>query len=146
MLGDHAMRYAPAVDILLPTIVYLGTHDTYWARSPSSLAKELSLNEGTLRATLGGFPSLFRQSVRLSPGGQPYYALQARYANREGLDIDDPDEIHWIKPVSEERLNTILSFVTGMAEAERAGRRSWIAVVAAIIAAVAAITSALVKQ
>ena len=139
------MRYAPAVDILLPAIVYLGTHDTYWARSPSSLAKELSLDEGLLRAKLEGFPSLFRKSARLSPGGQPYYALQARYANREGLDIDDPDEIHWIKPVCEDRLKTIVSFVTGMAEAERAGHRSWIAVVAAIVAAIAAITSALVR-
>src|SRR5690349_5900123 len=98
------MRYADHIDYLLPSVIYLGTHQSYWARSPRRMASELSLDHERLLAVFEGFPGLFRRSQRLAPHGEHYYALQARYAQREGMDTADPEEISYINPLDKEKL------------------------------------------
>jgi hypothetical protein len=113
------VRYADEIDYLIASIFYLGTHTSYWARSPRALATELSLNETRLQAIFEGFPGLYRRSVRVSPHGQHYYALRARYAQREGMDTADPEEIAYINPLDKDKLQLLINFVTATAEAER---------------------------
>lgn len=79
-----SMRYADNIDYLLASILYLGTHTFYWARSPSSMASELSLDQDKLADVFRAFPGIYRSSKRTSPQGEHYYALQARYALKEG--------------------------------------------------------------
>lgn len=144
------MRYSEQIDYLVSSVVYLGTHSYYWARSPSNMAKELSLDETRLRNVFESFPGLYRKSKRTSSSGEHYYALQARYAQRESADTSDPEEVSYIEPLSTERLRLIIEFVQQSAEAERSGRRAWIAntisVVAAVIAAGAAVFVVVIKN
>ncbi|HEX9147334.1 MAG TPA: hypothetical protein VGA09_23915, partial [Candidatus Binatia bacterium] len=148
--GRSRVRYTDHIDYLVSSLVYLSSHSYYWARSPTHLGKELSLDPDRLRLIFDAFPGLYRRSIRKSEKDEYYYAVQARYAQREGGDTDDPDEISYIAPLSPERLKLVIDFVSQMAEAERASRRAWvtnsISMSAAIIAAVAAVTVAVLKH
>jgi hypothetical protein len=144
------MRYSDNIHYLVPAIHYLGTNSGWWARSPRELAKELSLNEQGLLAAFEGFPAIFRKSKLIDPQTrQHFYALQARYAKRDGSDLGEQERVIDVPPLPIEHLKLVLDFVLQMAEVERAGRRSWIssfvAVAAAVIAAVAAIIAAGVR-
>jgi hypothetical protein len=114
------------------------------------MARELSLNEARLLAVFDSFPGLYRRSVRLAPHGQHYYALQARYAQREGMDTSDPEEISYIPPLDKDKLQLVINFVSQAAEAERASWRAWltvsVAMAAAIISAAAAVTAAMMRS
>ena len=144
------MRYSDHIDYLVSSLVYLSSHSYYWARSPTNMATELSLDAERLRKVFDGFPGLYRRSVRTSSSGEHYYAVQARYAQREGGDIGDPEQISYIAPLPTERLKLIIDFVVHSAEAERASRRAWVvntvSMTAAIVAATAAVTVALLKH
>jgi hypothetical protein len=143
------MRYSNRIDYLVSSIIYLGTHTYYWARSPEALARELSLDERELELTFDGFPGLFRKSRRLAPHGQHYYALQARYAQREGADTEDPEEMSYIKPLNADKLGMLLDFVLKMTEHEKAAFRGWtaniVSIVAVIISAIAVVWAATLK-
>ena len=141
------MRYSENIDYLISSIIYLGTHSFYWARSPSNMAQELSLSEDRLKLVFEGFPGIFRKSVRTSSGGEHFYSVQARYALREGGSTSDPEQVSYITPLSTDQLKLLIDFVQQSAEAERTGRialiSNTIAVAAAIVAAGAAIATAL---
>ena len=103
------MKYSNNLDYLLASIIYLGTHTYWWARSPKSMAAELQLNEQRLERAFEGFPGLFRKSVRTDKEtGQHYFALQARYAQKEGGDIADPEQTAYIKPLSTDELTMLI--------------------------------------
>jgi hypothetical protein len=114
------------------------------------MAVELSLDQERLRLVFDGFPAIYRRSHRRAPHGEHYYALQARYAQREGGDTRDPEEVSRIEPLDKDKLQLVLNFVAQMAEAERTSLRAWItggvAMAAAIIAAVAALAAALLRH
>lgn len=141
------MQYSKNIDYLLASILYLGVHSFCWARSPHSMAAELGLNENRLEKVFNSFPGIWK-SVRISEKGQHYYALQARYAQKEGGDTADPEETAYIQPLDNERVELLTNFVVRMAEEERNERRgrstNILAVSAAVIAALAAVVSALV--
>jgi hypothetical protein len=84
------MKYSNNIDYLFASIIYLGTHTYWWARSPQSMARELQLDERRLQEVFEAFPGIFRKSVRTDRDTQQhYYALQARYAQKEGGDVQD---------------------------------------------------------
>jgi hypothetical protein len=143
------MRYSDNVDYLISSIIYLGPHGYYWARTPRNMASELSLDEDRLQRVFDGFPGIYRKSVRASKNGQHYYALQARYAQKEGGDTSDPEEVSYIAPLGTDKLQLLINFVVQSAEQEIATRRarltSGVAIVAAIIAAAAAVVAALLR-
>lgn len=143
------MRYKDNIDYLVASIIYLGTHKFYWARSPKNLASELSVDEQKLQAVFESFPGLFRKSKRSAGNGQHYYALQARYAQREGGDTADPEEVSYIAPLDTAKLKMLTDFVLQSAEAERTSRRAGltnaISAGAAVLAAITAVTVAVVK-
>ena len=142
------MRYSDNIDYLISSLIYLSTHTYYWARSPSNMARELSLDEERLRGVFNGFPGLFRRSQRKTENGEHFYAVQARYAQREGGGTSDPDQVSYIEPLSNERLKLLIDFVLQSAEEERAGKRATvsnsISVAAAIVAAIAAIIASII--
>ncbi len=143
------MKYKDNVDYLVSSIMYLGSHSWYWARSPSNLAAELSMDQNKLEGVFNGFPGIFRKSRRMAPSGQHYYALQARYAQRKGGDTEDPEEVSYIEPLTVDKLKMLTDFVLQSAESERTSLRSNVAnatsTIAAVIAAIAAITVAVIK-
>lgn len=144
------MRYADNLDYLVPSIVYLGTQEYWWARSPSAMAEELSLDHGKLRDVFEGFPAIYRRSHRRSERGEPFYALQARYAQRKGGDTGDPEQVSYIAPLDKDKLQLLIAFATNMAEAERASARAWttgaVSVCAAIVSAAAAVAAAFLRH
>lgn len=144
------MKYSKNADVLVASIIYLGTHSYYWGRTPKGLATELGLNGAKLLAVFEAFPGLYRKTKRTAEDGQHYYALQARHAQREGRDMDDPDDAKGIAPLDNDKLDLLIGFVMQMIEQEKAGRRAWwtagIAAGAAIISAAAAVSVALFKK
>jgi hypothetical protein len=144
------MRYAKNVDYLVSSILYLGTHTYYWARSPRALAKELSVDEKKLQVIFDSFPGLFRKSHRLAPHGQHYYALQARYAQREGGDTDDPEQVSYIAPLGADMMKVLLDYVLKMTEHEKTAFRGWIghivSIVAVLVSACAVVLAATMKS
>ena len=79
-------------------------------------------------------------------------ALQARYAQREGMDTSDPEEVSFIPPLDKDKLQLVINVTTQAAEAECRGAswRAWltgsVAMTAAIISAIAAIASAILHH
>jgi hypothetical protein len=142
------MKYSTNIDLLLASIIYLATHEFYWARSPRNMAMELALDEGALQRVFEGFPGIFRRSFRTAGNGQHYYALQARYAQKKGGDTSDPEEVSYIKPLDVEKLKLVVDFVVHAAEHEhtvmQTRRTNAAAVAAALISSVAAIAAAVV--
>ncbi len=110
------MRYSHNIDYLFASIRYLGTHTYWWARSPQALACELQLDEENLRTVFDGFPGIFRKSIRTNKTtGQHFYALQARYAQREGGDVKDPEQESFIEPLGPDKRQVVINFVVKMA-------------------------------
>jgi hypothetical protein len=141
----HAL-YKRHIDYLLASVVYLGTNNKFWSRSPSKLAAELSLDKAKLIAVFEAFPGLFRKSKQLFEGEYPY-SLQARYALTEGKDEEGKD---WHPPLTPEKLRLLYDFIQKSADEERAGLRSAIGygltAMAAVASALAAIYAASLKS
>ncbi|HEX8223726.1 MAG TPA: hypothetical protein VF605_07920 [Allosphingosinicella sp.] len=77
------MKYSEHVDYLVASVIYLATQRGWWARTPSAMAGELSLDGTKLRAVFEGFPGIFRKSKRAGSNGEHFFSLQARYAQRD---------------------------------------------------------------
>ena len=140
------MKYSDNIDYLVSSILYLGTHTYYWARTPRGMASEISLDEIRLKSVFDAFPSIFRKSSKPGDHNQHYYSLQARYAQKEGGDTPEPERVSHIQPLETESLNLLLDFVLKMTEHEKTDARGkvtgWVAVAAAVTSAAAAIVVA----
>lgn len=113
------MQYSENIDYLFASIVYLGTHEFWWARSPRAMSRELQLDEHKLQQVFDGFPGIYRKSIRTDKGsGQHFYSLQARYAQRKGGDVQDPEQESYIAPLDPNKLQVIINFVLRMSEQE----------------------------
>ena len=143
------MRYADHLDYLVAAISYLARSGP-WARTPTFLANELGLDRDHLQAVFDGFPGLFRKSRDPAPRSgtgqaEHYYSLQARYAQRP--DYGKTEEGTKIPPLTPAEIEPILEFVLRAVEMEKQSRQAswtnWIAVGAAVVSALAAITVAL---
>lgn len=143
------MKYSDNIDYLVSSILYLGSHKFYWARTPRGMASELSLDELRLKDVFDAFPGIFRKSSKPGDHNQHFYSLQARYAQREGGDTSEPEKISYIEPLTTENINLLLDFVLKMTEHEKTDKRvnitSGLAVSAAIVSAAAAILVAFQK-
>jgi hypothetical protein len=141
------MKYSDNVDYLVASVIYLATQRGWWARTPSAMAGELSLDENKLLTVFEGFPGLFRKSTRPSSNGQHYYSLQARYAQRDSYDVRE--EVTDIPPLDTDKIRLIYDFILKSADDERTGRRwllgNGIAVTAAVISALTAVLVAYLR-
>ena len=137
------------IEILVPLITYLGANPVWWARTAPSLAKELGLDEGKVAATFERYPMIFRKSNYIKEFSAHSYALQMRYAHRGDMSIDAPAEISHFPVLSEQQVLSLIEFLVKMATLEitaRSAKRSaTIAVIAAVLSALAAITTVLLR-
>jgi len=103
------------------------------------------MDETELQSVLEGFPGLFRKSRSTASNGQRYFSLQARYALRGGGDTSEPEKVSYIEPLATDRMELLIEFVLQMAEHEKTDARNfatnWIAVVASVLSAFAAIAA-----
>ena len=143
------MKYSDNIDYLVASIIYLGTHEFYWARTPSGLGAEIHLDEDRLEKIFEAFPSIFRKSRQPGENGQHFYALQARYAQREGGEIEEPKQASYIAPLNKDKLDLLITFILKMTEHEKFDKRgkltSGIAMAAALLSAATAVVVALLK-
>jgi hypothetical protein len=139
----RVLKYSDNIDYLVSAIFYLGTHTYWWGRTCKNMARELSLDTKRLQEVFDGFPGIFKKSQGLSPEGTPYYSLQARYAQYDSKEGEEPKPSSDIAPLDAEKLSLLLDFVQKMAEHEKLDRRGWItggiAAGAAVLAALVAI-------
>ena len=149
MTTDHSKattHYSDNVDYLVSSILYLGSHTYYWARTPSGMSSELSLDEQRLGEVFDSFPAIYRRSSKPSKNGQYFYSLQARYAQRKGGDTSEPDEVSNIQPLETEKIDMLLQFVLKMVEQEKSDARNrttnFVAVGAAVVSALSALVAA----
>lgn len=159
--------YGEYLEVLLALITYFGL--TGWrSRSPNGLARDLSLDEELVTATLKFFPGLFRRgSVQQTDAGpQHSYTLHARYALRrprpeptigqQGFDgrqpsLSDPtsQQDGRGEELDPETLRALLDFVSGQARVERDSQHQqrsqrWVAL-GVVIAAAASVTAAIIQ-
>jgi hypothetical protein len=81
--------YAKNYDILMALVTHLAV-GKWSGRQPKGLAKDLSIDEASIRPVLKTFKGLFRESVALSKDhGEPSYSLHLRYARSGGEQSDE---------------------------------------------------------
>lgn len=141
-----AKDYSDNLDYLIGAITHLASSERFWARTPSDMARELSMDEARLGATLRRFPGLFRKSSTKSKSGENYYSLQARYVLRP-KDVDDTVIDHkMIQALPAEQTTQLLNFVLQAAQTEihisDARRANLVAVSAAVLSSLTAIAVA----
>ncbi len=138
--------YSKDIDILIALISYLAL-SKYKSMRPSRLAERLSLDKENVERVLELYKGIFRKSNRIFESTEEhYYTLHMRYALRWMDEDEDDGDTPQLPP---EHVNTLLTFVIGKA-AEEEGRRKerikhLITMIAAIIGAVAAVTTTILS-
>lgn len=140
LFRPRSKLYSKHIDYLLASVVYLGTNDRFWSRTPSKLADELSLDQEELIAVFAAFPGIFRKSKNINDAGEYPYSLQARYARISGTDSEGKE---WHPPLPAETLRLLYDFIQKSADEERAGLRSAIGFGLTVLAAVASAGAAI---
>lgn len=138
------------IEYLVPLISYLGSNPYWWARSAPSLAKELALNETRVQRVFERHPMIFRKSRYIEESKAHSYALQMRYAQRRDGQTEQPPQISAFPVLSEAQVISLIEFLVKASTLETgfrtATRNAYIAVAAAIVAASAAVASALLRH
>lgn len=146
-------RYSDNFDNLVALITHLSS-TSHKSRTPSNIAKSLSLDSSEVLKTLEDFTAFFRKSKKVSEeNGEHYYTVHLRYARRK----QEKKEGVVSKPLEPEELSSLINLVTHMVSQEQETSRLYldlkqryrnlfwsniVTVIAAIIAAVAAVISA----
>lgn len=138
------------IEVLVPLITYLGANPFWWARSAPSLAAELGLDPGRVAQAFERYPMIFRRSNYIQESQAYSYALQMRYAQRRDGVIDDPPQVFSFPVLTEQQVLSLIEFLLKLSTLDatiRSTRRSAaIAVAAAILSALAAMTSAILRS
>ena len=138
------------IEYLVPLISYLGSNPWWWARSAPSLAKELALDPERVQLLFERHPMIFRKSRYIEDSKAHSYALQLRYAQRRDGKTEQPPEVSAFPVLSEAQVLTLIDFLVRVSTLETSVRSSsrsmYVAVAAAIISAITAVTVAIVKS
>ena len=133
-------KYSSHFETLVALVSYMALME-YTSRTPTNLAKYLSLGKDEVVFALENFKGIFRESIKPSHDtNEKFYCLQMRYATRKRDADDDEGDLVQMKA---EHINTLLDFIAKMVEAEKAGERqnssNWITIVASSIAFIASL-------
>jgi hypothetical protein len=147
----NKVTYSSSIDYLFASIVYLATNPSWWARSPKSLATELSLNQEKLEQVFTTFTGIYRTSHDVNKeSGQHTYSLHARFAQRKDGKFGEPANTSWLGELDKEMLALIIDFVLKSAEQDRTTKRTIITNLvsgtAAVVAAITAVAVAIMKH
>ena len=120
------------------------------SRTPSNLAKYLNLQKKDVEHVLETFKGLFRRSINRSAEGEYYYTLQLRFAKRWLEDETADDEEAEVKePLDADYLQALFTLISSRAtqevELEKTRLQSTLALVGSWVAAIAAITAAVIS-
>jgi len=148
--------YSEHLETIVALVSNLGT-TSYTSRTPTALAKYLSLDHAEVTFVLENFRGLFRASITKSKTtNEPFYTLQLRYSRRwleADAEAQGEDELDSQKePLGADYMATLLGFISEMVTNEQAEKRqlsanrsatigTWIAAGAALLAAIIGIVS-----
>jgi len=138
-------KYGDHFETLVALISHMALMDDT-SRTPSNLAKYLSLDKDETVNVLQDFKGIFRKSIKtFTETGEHFYCLQIRYATRKHEGDNDEGDFIQLKA---DYLSTLLDFVAKMVETENASTRqasyNVATIIASIIALVASITAAII--
>ena len=148
----YEQLYTDNFDNLVALITHLSS-TSFKSRTPSNIAKDLSLDSGEVLSVLEAFPAFFRKSKNKSTDQEHYFTVHLRYARRKQENEDGEKS----KPLEPEELGSLIDLVTHMVAQEQETSRLYldlkeryrnlfwsniVTMAAAIIAALAAISSA----
>ena len=140
--------YANDLATLTVLITHLGTCKLK-SKSASKLAENLSLDKITITDAFTNYPELFVEVGNSTKyKGEKTYTLHLRYALRWTDKNAEGEEVR--KPIEAEHLSALLTFIDNQAAQENATSRqrivNFISVGAAIVAALSAISAALMSS
>jgi hypothetical protein len=148
MKKKQVKEYSDDLDILIALISYLALSQ-YKSMRPSKLAERLALELDLVIKVLDRYKGIFRKSFKThNETREHYYTLHMRYALRfeEGARNEEQEEG---PKLSSDQVNILLRFVIDKAAQENAlkneRKKNLITMTAAIIAAIAAITGAILN-
>ncbi|KAA1159360.1 hypothetical protein EU508_12365 [Pseudoalteromonas fuliginea] len=136
-------KYSEHQESLIALVTHLSM-SSWSARTPSNLAKALSIDKDEIEVVLSSFKGLFRKSKNKSKKTADYfYSLQIRHAKQWLNETDDENEDSKKPPLEVEYLTKLLDFVIFKAAEERRNKIAqlgpWIIAIASLIVAVLAI-------
>lgn len=141
-------KYSNDLDILIALITYLA-FSQYKSMRPSKLAERLALELAPVRKVLDSYKGIFRKSFNTQgETGEHYYTLHMRYALRYDEGEHNNGQEEGLK-LSSDQVSILLKFVIDKAAQENTlkseRKKNLITMGAAIIAAVAAVTAAILN-
>ena len=149
MKTKSTKRILEDIEFLVPLISYLGSNPFWWARSAPSLAKELALDAQRVQEVFERHPMIFKKSRFIEESKAHCYALQARYAQRDDGETDQPPQVSAFPVLSESQIISLIEFLVKLSALETtvssARTSAFVAVGAAVISALVAISVALLK-
>lgn len=145
-------KYSKHFETLVGLVSYMALMD-YTSRTPTNLAKYLSLDNDEVKFVLENFKEIFRESTKPSNDtNEKFYCLQFRYATRKhdaANNIGDDENNYDNLQLKAEYLNTLLDFISKMVESEKASIRqtsyNWVTIIASILALTASIIAIILK-
>ncbi|TVL55897.1 hypothetical protein [Shewanella algae] len=132
-------KYSDHQETLIALVTHLAMTD-WSARTPTNLAKAISIEKSEIETVLVGFKGLFRQSKKKSKKtGDYFYSLQIRHARQWLNEANDEDEDDKKPPLETEYLTKLLDFVISKAAEERRNKIAvvgpWVTAFASLIVA-----------
>ena len=132
-------KYSDHQETLIALVTHLAMTD-WSARTPTNLAKALSVESTEITKVLNEFKGLFRQAKKKSKKtGDHFYTLQIRHAKQWLDESEDVGEDDKKPPLEPEILTKLLDFVISKAAEERANKIAsivpWIALFGSLIVA-----------
>ncbi len=132
-------KYSEHQETLIALVTHLSMTD-WSARTPTNLAKALSIESSEITKVLDEFKGLFRKSKKKSKKNDDhFYTLQIRHAMQWLDESEDEGEDDKKPPLETEILTKLLDFVISKSAEERANKISsiapWVALFGTLIVA-----------
>lgn len=138
---------------LTALIQHLGAHEKWNSRTPRNISQSLGLELDVVEKVLENYPAFFRKSSNLSAQGEPLFTVHLRYARRRKNEETEQYESPALQP---DEISMLLNLVIQMIAVEGQDERlkselkhnnfkMWVAIGAAVISAITAITTAFIS-
>ena len=132
-------KYSEHQETLIALVTHLAMTD-WSARTPTGLAKALSIESDEITKVLDNFKGLFRKSKKKSKKNDDhFYTLQIRHAKQWLDENDEEGENDKKPPLEAEILTKLLDFIISKAAEERTNKIAsiapWVALFGTLIVA-----------
>ncbi|MDY6978215.1 MAG: hypothetical protein SVW51_18775 [Pseudomonadota bacterium] len=136
-------KYSKHQETLIALVTHLALTD-WSARTPTNLAKALSMEKSEILDVLESFKGLFRKAKKTSKKtGDHFYSLQIRHARQWLNELEEEDEDTKKPPLESEYLTKLIDFIILKAAEERKNKITaigpWVTTAGSLIVASLAI-------